>query len=181
MQAALSKHLSDLCDWTQPDAGMFFWLRLKNAPRDTLDVLRERANRHGVHFVPGLFFDVLDGGDGPCQYMRVAFAVASEEEMWLATERLKNIILEEMQVEKANSEASNTVSSNGQADEEDRRHVFNDLSLRRKPMAITSMKSMEAEAPPGTIALSVGTPNAEGYPFARLKLTLRDGEIQLEG
>jgi len=66
------------------------------------------------------------------------------------------------------------VTSNNKSNQQS--SFFNELSSHRRPMAITAMKSYAVAAPKGTIALSVGTPNADGYPFADMKVGLRDGQ-----
>jgi hypothetical protein len=54
MQTALTRHLGDLAEWTQPNGGLFFWVRLKGGG-DTRALL-VRALERKVAFMPGEAF-----------------------------------------------------------------------------------------------------------------------------
>ena len=51
MQAALGRHLGDLAEWTPPNGGLFFWVRLKGGG-DTRALLVKALERK-VAFMPG--------------------------------------------------------------------------------------------------------------------------------
>ena len=52
MHAAAKKHLCGLADWTEPDAGMFMWLRLRGV-HDASEIVNELEGA-GIIVVPGL-------------------------------------------------------------------------------------------------------------------------------
>lgn len=75
--ALLTAHFGDLADWSMPDGGLFFWLRLRGRP--TLDTrsLLPRALERQVAFMPGEpFFAAEQGGRG-C--LRLNFSHAAPE------------------------------------------------------------------------------------------------------
>lgn len=51
MHAAAKEHLRDLADWTEPEAGMFMWLRLRGV-HDASEIVSELEGA-GVIVVPG--------------------------------------------------------------------------------------------------------------------------------
>jgi kynurenine/2-aminoadipate aminotransferase len=51
------KHLSDICQWTIPEGGMFMWIKA-NDVNDTWDMIMKRALDKNVMLVPGKAFMV---------------------------------------------------------------------------------------------------------------------------
>jgi DNA-binding transcriptional MocR family regulator len=100
MQDALTRHFSDLAEWTAPPGGLFFWLRMRDLPgerggrerpdmRQLLPTMLER----GVAFMPGeVFFPSSSGETG---YMRLNFSHASAEEMERGVEALAEGVREQ--------------------------------------------------------------------------------------
>jgi DNA-binding transcriptional MocR family regulator len=77
MQRALETHFAELADWTRPDGGLFFWLRLRE-PIDTRPLL-PRALARGVAFMPGEpFFPAEEPTTG---HVRLNFSHATPEQM----------------------------------------------------------------------------------------------------
>lgn len=77
MDATLEEHFGDHAQWTTPQGGLFFWLRLKEAI-DTRPLLPGMLDR-GVAFMPGeVFFPATAPAIG---YMRLNFSHASPEQM----------------------------------------------------------------------------------------------------
>ena len=69
-QVALHTHFADLADWTEPQGGLFFWLKLKQ-PLDTRTLLNA-ALANDVAFMPGEpFFPEPDKHHG---YLRLNFS-----------------------------------------------------------------------------------------------------------
>nr|KAG5703262.1 hypothetical protein BaRGS_034173 [Batillaria attramentaria] len=70
------KHLADLADWNPPKGGLFLWIRFHGV-KDTGDIVAE-ALRRGLVVTSGRHFNPSNQ-DSP--YIRVNYAVASEEEL----------------------------------------------------------------------------------------------------
>ena len=84
-----NRHLSGLCEWHAPSAGMFVWLKL---PVDDADqFIKTKARDAKVLLVPGQSFDPHN-----CKspYARAAFSTASFEDMDTAVERLGTLLRE---------------------------------------------------------------------------------------
>lgn len=73
--AALTRRLGGLADWTAPEGGLFFWLTLKNAADS--EALLKIALDNGVLFTPGAHF-LAKGGSAST--MRLNFSLATPEE-----------------------------------------------------------------------------------------------------
>lgn len=92
MQAALSRHLGDLADWTPPSGGLFFWVRLKGGG-DTRALLMKALERK-VAFMPGeAFFANPDPRLGA--YMRLNFSHATLEQLERGMAILAEVIREQ--------------------------------------------------------------------------------------
>jgi len=101
-QAAMNKHLSEYAEWVVPEAGMFFWFKLKlnhdpattTSIADDVDsepIIRTRAFEKGVLALPGNVF--LPNGN-KTGYVRASFSLNTEEEVFEALRRLR-VALEE--------------------------------------------------------------------------------------
>jgi 2-aminoadipate transaminase len=92
MQAALTRHLGDLADWTPPKGGLFFWVRLKGGG-DTRALL-VRALERKVAFMPGeAFFANPDARYGA--FMRLNFSHATPEQLERGMTVLAEVIREQ--------------------------------------------------------------------------------------
>ena len=89
MLAALEQVMPKEVGWTQPDGGMFVWLRLP--PGLDATALRERAVKKQVAFVPGTAFAV-DGGKEDS--LRLSFSNAPPERIRVGIERLADAVRE---------------------------------------------------------------------------------------
>jgi len=89
MMRCLQKHLSELAEWSEPEAGMFFWIKLKNTD-DTFNLVARRCIEKEIILLPGGVFDVIEGGDS--SYIRASFSVASEQDMDVAFSRLAELL-----------------------------------------------------------------------------------------
>ena len=69
---------TELAEWSEPEAGMFFWIKLKNTD-DTFNLVTRRCIEKEIILLPGGVFDVIEGGDS--SYIRASFSVASEQDM----------------------------------------------------------------------------------------------------
>ncbi|HAO32655.1 MAG TPA: PLP-dependent aminotransferase family protein [Candidatus Competibacter sp.] len=92
MQAALGRHLGDLAEWTPPNGGLFFWVRLKGGG-DTRALLVKALERK-VAFMPGeAFFANPDPRHGA--YMRLNFSHATPEQLERGMQVLAEVIREQ--------------------------------------------------------------------------------------
>lgn len=86
--AALSVHMAGLAQWTAPDGGLFFWLRLR-FPLDTRTLLQD-AVADNVAFMPGeTFFTEPDTGLGT---LRLNFSHAEEAGMHTGLRTLARLL-----------------------------------------------------------------------------------------
>lgn len=91
----LEKHLTGLAEWTTPEAGMFFWIKLHLpstpvAPEgDSERVIKEKALEAGVLALPGKSFFVL-GRATP--YVRAAFSLLDENDVDEGLRRLAEVV-----------------------------------------------------------------------------------------
>ena len=92
MQAALTQHLSELAEWTRPNGGLFFWVRLKGGG-DTRALL-VRALERKVAFMPGeAFFASANAQHGA--FMRLNFSHATPEQLERGLAILAEVIREQ--------------------------------------------------------------------------------------
>jgi len=94
MVDALAKHMpkDDEISWTCPDGGLFLWLTLPEIV-DTDDMF-SRALESEVAYVPGRSFYVDGSGQNT---MRLAFSVASEQEIDEGIKRLASVVRSELE------------------------------------------------------------------------------------
>ncbi|KAK0205011.1 PLP-dependent transferase [Desarmillaria ectypa] len=95
-ERALKTHLSDLAEWNSPEAGLFFWFKLrldvsKHEEGDSESVIRTNAFEKGVIALPGTVF--LPNGRKSA-YVRASFSVVGEEDVEEAVKRLRDAILD---------------------------------------------------------------------------------------
>lgn len=84
----LRQYFSNLAEWSRPDGGLFFWLKLTTRI-DTRNLLSQ-AIAHGVAFMPGEpFFPEADTGDS---YIRLNFSHASASDSAAGLEILAELI-----------------------------------------------------------------------------------------
>ncbi|KAI8914183.1 pyridoxal phosphate-dependent transferase [Gorgonomyces haynaldii] len=88
--AALTKHLSGIAQWDVPDAGMFVWIKLLGV-KDSFQLISTKAVEKKVLLVPGSEFYP---GHDQTGYVRAAFSLASDEQIDLALQRLRELIIE---------------------------------------------------------------------------------------
>ncbi|HZG93708.1 MAG TPA: aminotransferase class I/II-fold pyridoxal phosphate-dependent enzyme, partial [Mycobacteriales bacterium] len=87
LSAALSRHMPEDVEWTQPAGGFLTWLTLP-AELDAL-ALRSAAIAAGVAYVPGPPFHAGDHGRNT---LRLSFSHLGEDELEAAAERLAGVI-----------------------------------------------------------------------------------------
>ncbi len=87
LSAALTRHMPEEVDWTEPMGGFLTWLTLP----DELDThaLRPAATEAGVAYVPGPPFHV---GDNGANTLRLSFSHLDEPELETAVERLAAVL-----------------------------------------------------------------------------------------
>ncbi|SJL09891.1 related to aromatic amino acid aminotransferase I [Armillaria ostoyae] len=95
-ERALKAHLSDLADWDSPEAGLFFWFKLRlgvseHEEGDSESVIRTNAFERGVIALPGTVF--LPNGRKTA-YVRASFSAVGEEDAEEAVKRLRDAILD---------------------------------------------------------------------------------------
>mgnify|MGYP001765122438 CR=1 FL=1 len=73
--AALTRHLGGLADWTVPPGGLFFWVKLRGGV--DAQALLSRALEQGVLFTPGAHFLAQRGASST---MRLNFSLAAPED-----------------------------------------------------------------------------------------------------
>ncbi|KAF8591220.1 PLP-dependent transferase [Ramaria rubella] len=92
---AMRKHLSGLVDWVTPEAGMFFWFKIRLPPAsdapdgDSDALIRTKALEQGVLALPGMAF--LPNGTKTA-YARASFSLLEEEQVNEALKRLAQVI-----------------------------------------------------------------------------------------
>ncbi|KIM33517.1 hypothetical protein M408DRAFT_326211 [Serendipita vermifera MAFF 305830] len=92
---SLEKHMTGLAEWTVPDAGMFFWMKLllpetATAPDgDSEEVIRQQALKAGVLALPGKCF-FADGRTTP--YVRASFSLLEEADAEEGLRRLAEVV-----------------------------------------------------------------------------------------
>jgi len=92
---AMKKHLGDLADWITPEAGMFFWFKLRlpsseNAEDgDSEALVRTKAFENGVLALPGTIF--LPNGKKTA-YVRASFSLLEEDQVNEALRRLAEVL-----------------------------------------------------------------------------------------
>ncbi|MDG4551627.1 MAG: PLP-dependent aminotransferase family protein [Candidatus Contendobacter sp.] len=92
MQAALTRHLGELTQWTMPNGGLFFWARLQSGG-DTRALL-VRALERKVAFMPGeAFFASASAQHGA--FMRLNFSHATPEQLERGMAVLAEVIREQ--------------------------------------------------------------------------------------
>jgi 2-aminoadipate transaminase len=87
LSAALTRHMPDGAEWTEPTGGFLTWLTLPEG----IDVLamRPAALEAGVAYVPGPPFHVGEAGRNS---MRLSFSHLTEPELETAVERLASVV-----------------------------------------------------------------------------------------
>jgi DNA-binding transcriptional MocR family regulator len=86
--AALAREMPEGCAWSEPEGGLFVWLRLPNG-MDSAPLLGRAVEEAGIAFVPGaaFYFD-RSGRD----YLRLSYSLASEAEIDSGMARLAALI-----------------------------------------------------------------------------------------
>ena len=87
LSAALTRHMPEGVEWTEPTGGFMTWLTLPDE-LDTVD-MRPAALEAGVAYVPGPPFHV---GDGGANTLRLSFSHLTEPELEAAVERLAAVV-----------------------------------------------------------------------------------------
>ncbi|HYN51792.1 MAG TPA: PLP-dependent aminotransferase family protein [Thermoleophilaceae bacterium] len=87
LSAALTRHMPEEVDWTEPTGGFLTWLKLPEG-LDT-HTLRPAALEAGVAYVPGPPFHV---GDNGANTLRLSFSHLDEPELATAAERLAVVV-----------------------------------------------------------------------------------------
>lgn len=94
-EAAMRRHLSDVAEWTSPEAGMFMWFKLltgENGGEGNSDqVIRTKALERGVLALPGTVFFP---NRRTSAYVRASFSQLGEQEVDEALRRLRTAILD---------------------------------------------------------------------------------------
>ncbi|GAB5364710.1 hypothetical protein AAMO2058_000993200 [Amorphochlora amoebiformis] len=87
---ALDKHVKGLCEWSVPQAGMFFWIKptvgVKNLNSEGL---MPTLLKHKVLLVPGSIFSAADANS---PYFRLAFSYASEKDLTVGVRKLGEVL-----------------------------------------------------------------------------------------
>ncbi len=102
MQAALTRHLGDLAEWTIPNGGLFFWVRMR-AGGDTRALL-VRALERKVAFMPGEAFFASPGAAHGA-FMRLNFSHATPEQLERGLAVLAEVIREQRGMAKTEAAA----------------------------------------------------------------------------
>jgi 2-aminoadipate transaminase len=87
LSAALTQHMPEEVDWTEPTGGFLTWLTLPEE-LDTL-AMRPAATAAGVAYVPGPPFHVGNSGRNT---LRLSFSHLTETELEAAVERLAGVV-----------------------------------------------------------------------------------------
>ncbi|KAI9066219.1 PLP-dependent transferase [Trametes sanguinea] len=96
-EGLMKKYLDGLAEWDTPEAGMFFWFKLKLNEGDTEGegdseaVIRTKALENGVLALPGTVFHP---GGRKTAYVRASFSLLPADQVEEALRRLRQVILE---------------------------------------------------------------------------------------
>ncbi|KAI8969505.1 PLP-dependent transferase [Trametes punicea] len=96
-ECLMRKYLDGLAEWDTPEAGMFFWFKLKLGGAagedggDSEAIIRRKALAKGVLALPGT---VCHPGGRKTAYVRASFSILPEDEVEEALRRLREVILE---------------------------------------------------------------------------------------
>ncbi|KAI0359804.1 PLP-dependent transferase [Trametes cingulata] len=95
-EGLMRKYLDGLAEWDTPEAGMFFWFKLKlgddaQTEGDSEAVIRTKALEKGVLALPGTVFHP---GGRRTAYVRASFSLLPEAQVEEALRRLRDVILE---------------------------------------------------------------------------------------
>jgi 2-aminoadipate transaminase len=90
MHRALTASLADVCAWTLPSGGMFFWVKLRYADVPVRRLL-VRCVKNGVAFADGASFFATPGAQ---PFMRLNFTQPSPSEMAEGLMRMRRVIAE---------------------------------------------------------------------------------------
>ncbi|KAI0749805.1 PLP-dependent transferase [Daedaleopsis nitida] len=103
-EGLMQKHLAGLAEWNTPEAGMFFWFKLKLQPGDASSisdlgdgegdseaVIRTKALENGVLALPGTVFHP---SGRKTTYVRASFSLLPDDQMEEALRRLRRVILQ---------------------------------------------------------------------------------------
>src|SRR5215475_9175320 len=88
MLAALARHMPSGCQWSEPQGGLFVWLRLP-AGRDAGQLLPQAVADAGVAFVPGAAFYFDRSGHNT---LRLSYSLATEADIDAGIARLAALI-----------------------------------------------------------------------------------------
>ncbi|KAG9076258.1 hypothetical protein FRC06_009603 [Ceratobasidium sp. 370] len=94
-EAAMKRRLAGLAEWDTPQAGMFFWFKLKlpsvldGEDGDSERLIREKAVEHGILALPGTAF--YPNGEKSA-FVRAAFSLLSPEDVDEGLRRLAEVI-----------------------------------------------------------------------------------------
>ncbi|CDO70650.1 hypothetical protein BN946_scf184756.g17 [Trametes cinnabarina] len=102
----MKKYLGGLAEWDTPEAGMFFWFKLKinegdAGEGDSEAIIRTKALENGVLALPGT---VCHPGGQKTAYVRASFSLLPPDQVEEALRRLRQVILDaraEAKAEKA--------------------------------------------------------------------------------
>ncbi|KAI0719335.1 PLP-dependent transferase [Cerioporus squamosus] len=97
-EGLMRKHLSGLAEWNTPEAGMFFWFKLKLPAEgpgaadegDSEAVIRTEALENGVLALPGTVFHP---SGRKTTYVRASFSLLPEDQVEEALRRLRGVLL----------------------------------------------------------------------------------------
>ncbi|KAF8630898.1 hypothetical protein AX17_005256 [Amanita inopinata Kibby_2008] len=108
----LRRHMTGLAEWTTPEAGMFYWVKLLLPPSGNVDIkavegdnekygrdatafIRNKALEKNVLALPGSYAFI---DNRRTAYVRMSFSLMSEAEMDEALKRLATVLCEEWDV-----------------------------------------------------------------------------------
>ncbi|PFH53412.1 hypothetical protein AMATHDRAFT_1465 [Amanita thiersii Skay4041] len=110
-EQALRRHMRGLAEWTTPEAGMFYWVKLLLPPSscsgrqningerqgnveegDAVPIIRTKAIEKGVLVLPGAYA-LVDHRSSP--FVRISFSLISESDMDEGLKRLASVLREE--------------------------------------------------------------------------------------
>jgi 2-aminoadipate transaminase len=89
---ACERHLGELARWSEPSAGMFFWLELNDANVDSRDLIMTKAIEAKILMVPGRAFEIAERAGA--RYVRASFSTMGDAEIDSALERFARLLRE---------------------------------------------------------------------------------------
>ncbi|XP_023930181.1 kynurenine/alpha-aminoadipate aminotransferase, mitochondrial-like [Lingula anatina] len=97
MQLSAEKWLSGLAEWELPEAGIYFWIRIKDV-QDSRKIVEEIRKHYQIGVSPGFAFSTNPSDLSP--FVRVSFSYVAPDTIDFAFQKLADVIRETQKTER---------------------------------------------------------------------------------